>query len=67
MKHKLLLLAPAFMLVAVTAVGQAKLVEKVTKKGNELVIPYGLSDYATGFATVPLEPLLDKIISEENG
>ena len=30
---------------------------------NELVIPYGLSDYATGFATVALEPLLDKIIS----
>ncbi len=32
---------------------------------NELVIPYGLSDYATGFATVPLEPLLEKIISDE--
>jgi len=31
---------------------------------NELVIPYGLSDYATGFATVPLEPLLEKILSE---
>ncbi len=31
---------------------------------NELVIPYGLSDYATGFATVVLEPLLDKIISD---
>ncbi len=30
---------------------------------NELVIPYGLSDYATGFATVPLDPLLEKIIS----
>jgi predicted GH43/DUF377 family glycosyl hydrolase len=34
---------------------------------NELVIPYGLSDYATGFATVPLEPLLEKIISEQRG
>lgn len=31
---------------------------------NELVIPYGLSDYATGFATVPLEALLEKIVSE---
>ena len=30
---------------------------------NELVIPYGLSDYATGFATVGLTPLLDKIVS----
>jgi predicted GH43/DUF377 family glycosyl hydrolase len=34
---------------------------------NELIIPYGLSDYSTGFATVPLEPLLEKIISEKNG
>lgn len=31
---------------------------------GELVIPYGLSDYGTGFATVPLEPLLDKILHE---
>jgi predicted GH43/DUF377 family glycosyl hydrolase len=34
---------------------------------NELVIPYGLSDYATGFATVPLDPLLEKILSTGNG
>lgn len=34
---------------------------------NELIIPYGLSDYATGFATVPLEALLEKIISDEKG
>lgn len=32
---------------------------------NELIIPYGLSDYATGFASVPLEPLLEKIIFDE--
>jgi predicted GH43/DUF377 family glycosyl hydrolase len=31
---------------------------------GELVIPYGLSDYGTGFATVPLEPLLEKILHE---
>jgi predicted GH43/DUF377 family glycosyl hydrolase len=30
---------------------------------NELVIPYGLSDYASGFATVALDPLLDKILA----
>lgn len=30
---------------------------------NELVIPYGISDWGTGFATVELEPLLDKIIA----
>ncbi|HEU4554168.1 MAG TPA: glycoside hydrolase family 130 protein [Chitinophaga sp.] len=28
---------------------------------QELIIPYGLSDYATGFATVNLEHLLDRI------
>lgn len=31
---------------------------------NDLVIPYGLADYATGFATVHLQSLLDKIISD---
>jgi len=31
---------------------------------GQLIIPYGLSDYGTGFATVPLEPLLDKILNE---
>ncbi|PUZ19793.1 Predicted glycosyl hydrolase, GH43/DUF377 family [Chitinophaga costaii] len=28
---------------------------------EELIIPYGLSDYASSFATVPLQKLLDKI------
>jgi predicted GH43/DUF377 family glycosyl hydrolase len=31
---------------------------------GELLIPYGLSDYGTGFASVPLEPLLQKILEE---
>jgi predicted GH43/DUF377 family glycosyl hydrolase len=31
---------------------------------GDLVIPYGLSDYGTGFATVPIEPLLEKILQE---
>jgi predicted GH43/DUF377 family glycosyl hydrolase len=26
--------------------------------GGELVVPYGLADYATSFATVPLDELL---------
>ena len=34
---------------------------------GELLIPYGLSDYGTGFATVPLEPLLEKILEEGKG
>lgn len=31
---------------------------------GDLIIPYGLSDYGTGFASVPLEPLLEKILHE---
>ena len=27
--------------------------------GSEVIIPYAMSDYATSFATVPLEQLLD--------
>jgi len=34
---------------------------------GELLIPYGLSDYGTGFATVPVEPLLEKILEEGRG
>jgi predicted GH43/DUF377 family glycosyl hydrolase len=34
---------------------------------GELLIPYGLSDYGTGFASVPLEPLLEKILEEGRG
>jgi predicted GH43/DUF377 family glycosyl hydrolase len=34
---------------------------------SELLIPYGLSDYGTGFATVPVEPLLEKILEEGRG
>jgi predicted GH43/DUF377 family glycosyl hydrolase len=32
---------------------------------GELIIPYGLSDYGSGFASVSLEPLLDRILSEK--
>lgn len=40
MKRKLLLLAGFACLLFVTAAGQTRLVEKVTKKGSEIVIPY---------------------------
>ena len=39
MKHKVLLLAGSLMLLTNVVSAQAKLVEKVTKKGSELVIP----------------------------
>ena len=34
------MLPVSFLFIAATVFGQAKLVEKVTKKGNEIVIPY---------------------------
>src|SRR6476659_7608746 len=40
MKQKFLLLASLLLVVGLTAFGQARLVEKVTKSGNQLVIPY---------------------------
>ena len=33
---------------------------------NELIIPYAMSDYSSGFASVPLEELLEKILPGEN-
>ena len=30
---------------------------------GELIIPYGLADHATGFATIPLAELLSAIVS----
>ena len=54
MKQKFLVLA--FMLVTATAVfGQAKLVEKVTKKGSELVIPYEKYVLPNGLTLDPVE------------
>ncbi len=33
-------------------------------RNGDLLIPYGLSDYASGFATVPLDELLDKLLRD---
>jgi len=30
---------------------------------GELIIPYGMSDYASGFATVPVDELLGKLLN----
>jgi zinc protease len=40
MKQKLLLLAGFAFLLCSAVTGQTKLVEKVTKKGSDIVIPY---------------------------
>ena len=31
---------------------------------NELIIPYAMSDYCTGFANIPLEELLDELLQD---
>ncbi len=31
---------------------------------GDLIIPYGMSDYATGFATVRMDELLDKLLND---
>jgi zinc protease len=40
MKQKLFLLAAFMIAITICINGQAKLVEKITKQGNEIVIPY---------------------------
>lgn len=40
MKHRIILLTAFFFAISGIMFGQAKLVEKITKKGNEIVIPY---------------------------
>ena len=61
MKQKFLVLA--FMLVTATAVfGQAKLVEKVTKKGSELVIPYEKYVLPNGLTLVVHEDHSDPVV-----
>ena len=61
MKQKFLVLA--FMLVAATTVfGQARLVEKVTKKGSELVIPYEKYVLPNGLTLVVHEDHSDPVV-----
>jgi len=33
-------------------------------RNGDLIIPYGMSDYATGFATVRMDELLDKLLND---
>jgi len=62
MKQRLLLLA-AFTITLVTCVnGQAKLVEKITKKGNEIVIPYEKYLLQNGLTLVIHEDHSDPVV-----
>jgi zinc protease len=62
MKHRLLLLA-AFVIAATTYVnGQAKLVEKITKTGNEIVIPYEKYVLPNGLTLIVHEDHSDPVV-----
>jgi zinc protease len=62
MKQKLLLLSVLLFLSCNFILGQAKLVEKVTKKGNELVIPYEKYVLPNGLTLIISEDHSDPVV-----
>src|SRR5688572_30870948 len=62
MKRKLLLLNILAILVGAVANAQAKLVEKVTRKGDELVIPYEKYVLPNGLTVIVHEDHSDPLI-----
>src|SRR5215217_3423310 len=62
MKQKLLVLASSMLVVGFTAFSQAKLVEKVTKTGNEIVIPYEKYVLPNGLTVVVHEDHSDPVV-----
>lgn len=61
MKQKLVLLA-SFLLVVSAVFSQAKLIEKVTKKGNEVVIPYEKYVLPNGLTLIVHEDHSDPVV-----
>src|SRR4051812_2820098 len=57
-----LLLAGSMLFVAGAALGQARLVEKVTKKGSELVIPYEKYVLPNGLTVLVHEDHSDPVV-----
>ncbi|MBL7742962.1 MAG: insulinase family protein [Chitinophagaceae bacterium] len=62
MKQKLLLLSGLFFLLTQTVSGQAKLVEKVTRKGNEIVISYEKYVLPNGLTLIVHEDHSDPVV-----
>jgi len=62
MLHKKLIFSALGLLVAFWAMGQAKLVQKVTKKGNEIVIPYEKYVLPNGLTLIIHEDHSDPIV-----
>lgn len=62
MKQKVLVLTTCLLVVFATAFGQAKLVERVTKTGDELVIPYQKYVLPNGLTLIVHEDHSDPIV-----
>ncbi len=62
MRQRLLLLLSALMLITVNVMSQTKLVERVTKKGSELVIPYEKYVLPNGLTVIIHEDHSDPVV-----
>jgi zinc protease len=62
MKQKLLVFTGLFLFVAFTAIGQVKLLEKVTRKGSEIVIPYEKYELPNGLTLIVHEDYSDPLV-----
>jgi zinc protease len=62
MKQKLLLLSGLLFILSTIASGQAKLVEKVTRQGNEIVIPYEKYVLPNGLVLIVHEDHSDPVV-----
>jgi len=62
LKKRLLVLTGAVLLLSGSAMAQAKLVEKVTKKGSELVIPYEKYELPNGLTLIVHEDKSDPVV-----
>lgn len=59
---RVLLLTPLFFLLALLANGQTKLVEKITRQGNQIVIPYEKYELPNGLTLVIHEDHSDPVV-----
>ncbi len=62
MKKRFLLIAAPALFLAAIANGQAKLVEKITKQGSEIVIPYEKYVLPNGLTLVVHEDHSDPVV-----
>src|SRR5215210_549614 len=62
MRQKFLMLASLMLLITAASFGQAKLVEKVTRTGNEIVIPYEKYVLPNGLSLIVHEDHSDPVV-----